>query len=158
MLPHKQVGWGHRTSWEGTQLKHQTQSDQKDIPYHITSCSAIKEKRGGFRRVSHLLLRNWLGISLPKGGGERLPLHHLFYFLLFFRLINFILFNLDTTTPHAPSCLTFIPPFFFPYLIKGERNGASSCVVLHYPPLSTHNTRAVWSNSEVGPALSISLD
>jgi len=45
----------------------------------MTSCSVIKGKRRGFRRFSHLLFRNWLGM----GGGEGLPLHYLFCFSLF---------------------------------------------------------------------------
>jgi len=43
------VAWAARGtgSWEGTQLGQQTQTGQRDIPYHMTSCSAYK---GGRRR------------------------------------------------------------------------------------------------------------
>ena len=50
--PHKWVGWGCTRSWEGTQLGQLTPTDQRAIPYHMTSCSAYKageeEGRGTF--------------------------------------------------------------------------------------------------------------
>ena len=47
--PHQPVGWGCTRSWEGTQLGQLTPTDQRDIPYHITSFSAYKAgKRGTF--------------------------------------------------------------------------------------------------------------
>lgn len=60
-----------------------TQTKQRGIPSHITSCSAIKQGRRCFREVSHLLLGKWLGIGLPMGGGKWLPLHHSFCLLTF---------------------------------------------------------------------------
>ena len=44
-LSHQQVHWGCPRSWEGTQLGQLTPTDQRDIPYHMTSCSAIKVTR-----------------------------------------------------------------------------------------------------------------
>ena len=46
--PHQRVGWGCTRSWEGTQLGQLTPTDQRDIPYHMTSWSAYKA--GGRRR------------------------------------------------------------------------------------------------------------
>lgn len=43
----------------------------------------MKGKIGGLRRVNHVLLRKWLGISLLMRGGEGVTFHHLFCFLLF---------------------------------------------------------------------------
>ena len=40
--------WGCTRSWEGTQLGQLTPTDQRDIPYHMTSWSAYKA--GGRRR------------------------------------------------------------------------------------------------------------
>jgi len=36
---------GMHRSWEGTQLGQLTPTDQKDIPYHMTSCSSCKAGR-----------------------------------------------------------------------------------------------------------------
>ncbi|XP_074989722.1 LOW QUALITY PROTEIN: tubulin alpha-8 chain-like [Calonectris borealis] len=50
--PHQRGGWGGTRSWEGTQPGQLTPTDQMDIPYHMTSCSAIKlggEVDGGCR-------------------------------------------------------------------------------------------------------------
>ena len=47
---HQRVGWGCTRSWEGTQLGQLTPTDQRDIPYHMTSCSAYK---AGGRRHTH---------------------------------------------------------------------------------------------------------
>ena len=41
-LPHQLVGWGCRRRWEGTQAGQLTPPAPRDIPYHVTSCSAIK--------------------------------------------------------------------------------------------------------------------
>ena len=43
--PHQRVGWGCTRSWEGTQLGRLTPTDQRDIPYHMMSCSAYKAGR-----------------------------------------------------------------------------------------------------------------
>ena len=56
--PHQRVGWGCTRSWEGTQLGQLTPTDQKDVPYHMMSHSAIKTggrtKKGGMFRVMAL--------------------------------------------------------------------------------------------------------
>lgn len=59
---HKRLG--------GYASRQMTLTNQGDIPCHMTSCSATKREKRGFREVSHLLLGNWLGIGLPMGGGE----------------------------------------------------------------------------------------
>ena len=53
MLPRQQVGCGWARNWEGIQLGQLTPTDQRDIPYRMTSCSAVKawgkdEERGAF--------------------------------------------------------------------------------------------------------------
>lgn len=40
----KQTNWGWARDWEMTQPGHKTQNGQKGIPYHRTSCLAIKKK------------------------------------------------------------------------------------------------------------------
>ena len=86
--PHQRVGWGC-TSWEGTQLGQLTPTDQRDIPYHMMSCSAYKageeEGRGGYSewcclssqvsvtRDGALLSWRWLNACLPMGSSERIP-------------------------------------------------------------------------------------
>lgn len=58
--PHPPSGvWRCAVSWEGTQAGQLTQTDQRDISHHITSCSEIKLRGGVFGEGSHLL-RDWL--------------------------------------------------------------------------------------------------
>ena len=40
--PHQRGGWGCARSWEGTQLGRLTPADQRDVPYHMMSCSIYK--------------------------------------------------------------------------------------------------------------------
>lgn len=49
----------------------------KSIPFHVTSCLAT-ETEGRVFLGRYPLLGDWLAIVLLVGGGERLPLHHLF--------------------------------------------------------------------------------
>lgn len=51
---------------------------KRAISRRTTSRSVMKRETRGFKGVRHLLLRNWLGIRLPGGGGEQLPLRHSF--------------------------------------------------------------------------------
>ena len=44
-LPLQRVGWDCTRHWEGTQPGQLTPTDQRDIPYQVTLCSAIKAKR-----------------------------------------------------------------------------------------------------------------
>jgi len=57
-----------------------TLTNQRDSAHCIASCLAKKGEIGRFKRVNHVLLRNWLGISLFMGGGEWLTMHHLVWF------------------------------------------------------------------------------
>ena len=60
--PHQRLGWGYTRSWEATQLGQRTPTDQRDIPYHMTSCSAYRA--GGRRRKGGDIWSD--GICLPK--------------------------------------------------------------------------------------------
>ena len=44
--PCQRDGWECTRSWEGTQTGQVTQTDQRDIPYHMMSCSVYKELGG----------------------------------------------------------------------------------------------------------------
>jgi len=67
-LPQRRAGWGCTRSWEGTQPGQLIAPDQRVIPCHMTSCSAMKL---GGKSVGGLLLRSWLGIG-PSIRGEQL--------------------------------------------------------------------------------------
>jgi len=41
-LPHQRVGWGKARSWEGTKPGQPISADRRDVPYHMTLCSATK--------------------------------------------------------------------------------------------------------------------
>lgn len=81
---HRWGGWGYISSWEGTQPEQVTPNDQRDILYHMASCSAHKfggKKRGEISEWCHLssqvtvdhdrvLVWRWLNTCLPMGNGE----------------------------------------------------------------------------------------
>lgn len=68
-----------------------TWTNQKDIPHHKMSCSAITCSIVEVSVISHHLLRHWLDISLVLGHGEWLPLHHFIHFsLLFLPILHFL--------------------------------------------------------------------
>jgi len=71
-------------SWEGTQLRQLTPTDQRDIPYHMITCSAIKAG-GNMDRMEGLwclpfqvtvacegalLSWRWMNTCLPMGSSE----------------------------------------------------------------------------------------
>lgn len=70
-------------SWKGIRLGEPIWTDQRDIPYHIASCSLVKHVGSVFWRKQ--LLKDWMSI-------RRLwfTLHHLFCFLpsSLFKLLN----------------------------------------------------------------------
>jgi len=66
--PHQEFGGVH-ISREGTQAGQRTQMDQRDIPHHLTSCSAIQQRGGVLGEGSHLL-GDWLDIILLERGGK----------------------------------------------------------------------------------------
>jgi len=55
LTPPHQGDWGCTRSWEGTQLGQLTPTDQRDVLYRMTSCSAMKaverRRRGEMFRV-----------------------------------------------------------------------------------------------------------
>lgn len=55
MLHCQWVGWGYVRNWRRTQLRSLSQTVQRDVPYHMISCSAIKAKES--------FPGDWLGIS-----------------------------------------------------------------------------------------------
>lgn len=105
----------HKSLGRGT-TRQMTWPNQSDTPCHITSCSAVNQRRAGFEYVRCLLLGRWLGIGLPIGGGEGLPLHPSFWFVqLFFFLSSSAspsVIKLFLSWPM--SFLTVSLPFLFP--------------------------------------------
>lgn len=59
--PSQWVGWEWARSWKGIQPGKLTWTDQRDVPYHITSCSVVKIVGRVFWRKQPLL-RDWMGI------------------------------------------------------------------------------------------------
>lgn len=84
---HQWEDWGCTRSWEGRQLELLTPTDQRDILYHMTPCSAIKLGR---KLAGGLWLRAWLLVS------NCFQLHKLSFLVLFifvvFLLITLLLF------------------------------------------------------------------
>lgn len=52
------IGWGCAKGCEGTQLEYVTQTDQKDTPYFLTSCSEIK-LGGSLSKVAVAQVGHW---------------------------------------------------------------------------------------------------
>ena len=84
--PRHGASWGSTRSWEGTQPGQLAPTDQRDIPHHTASCSAItpgeRRRKGGHSEIQHLssqvtvrrdaalLSWRWLNTCLPTGSGE----------------------------------------------------------------------------------------
>jgi len=91
ILPCQQGDWGCTGSWEGTQPGQLTPSGQRDIPYHIMSCSAYIS---GGEAGQGLLLRNRLGTSRLAMSNCFSFASLVFWWVLFFSL--FVVFLLIT--------------------------------------------------------------
>ena len=85
-LPPHQVGWWWTKVWEGTQLRHLSQTDQSDAdtPYHTVSCAAIKLE-GDFPGVA--IAQDLDGHSSACDNG--LLLRHFFFFVSGFVLFPY---------------------------------------------------------------------
>lgn len=127
----KHIVWGCARGWKVTQpgwwlMNH------RDIPCHITSCSAIKTEGTVFRSIRHLLFGNWLGISLPMRDDDLLAFHHFFglvsfsFLSLFLQLWNIFYFN--------PQLFLL---FLFPLRTEAGRKWASICVLAPYQGSTT---------------------
>ena len=73
--PHQRVGWGCTRSWEGTWLGQLTPTVQRDIPYHMVSCSAYtaggrRRKGGDIRSGGVCLPKSSLGVMEPCFPGD----------------------------------------------------------------------------------------
>lgn len=88
----------------------------------------------GVKGVQKVRLANRLGISLPMGGGERLPLHHLLC-LVFFLSSPTLVIKQFYIYPQAFLLLLFPCPSH-----QGCEEKVSSCVVLSCLLGLTHNT------------------
>lgn len=132
------ISWG---SWRRLQgnIQHKL---TRDTTRHIMAGLAIKGKRREYREVSHLLPGNRLGIGLPLGHGEWLPLYVLFLFSFFLLPLHLLIYYIFISTAVFS---WFYSSFPLPCPTEG---GGVTCVVLSCPPLSTHKgTRgkeAVW--------------
>ena len=85
-----------------------------------------KRKNMGLWEIGHLLLGNWLGISLPTAGGEWLLLHHLFCFLSSSSTYNSLLKQLicvclSCLDPQVFLLLFFLSSFLVPLRVLSWR-------------------------------------
>lgn len=80
------IGSGVCKRWGADTTGQMTWANQRDIPYHVQWRLAIRGRKR-FRKVSYLLLGNWLGISPHRGGGKWVPLYRFFFF--FFSSFHF---------------------------------------------------------------------
>lgn len=134
------IGWGSCRRLQGNIWHKLT----RDITCCVMAGLAIKGKRREFREVGHLLPKNRLGIGLPLGNGEWLPLHvlFLFSFSLLPLPLHLLIYYIFISTP------VFSSFYSFPLPCPMEGGGVT-CVVLSCSPVLTHNrgTRgktAVW--------------
>ena len=94
--PCQWVGWGCTRSWEGTHLEQLSLTDQRGVPYHMTSCSPIKLR---VRDVGEgwpglLLHGDWLGIGQLVVSNCFLLCYLFFFWDIFFPLLFFSPFTL----------------------------------------------------------------
>lgn len=135
-------------SWEETQPGQMIPSDQRDIPYHVTSCSVYKvgEERGGvghlewwclFSQVTvkgdgALLSWEWLNTCLPLGTSELIPSFPLLVCTAFAFSIKL---SLSPPRSFPAFTLLLLPPFLL--VVEWERG----CVGLDCWLRLNHNHR-----------------
>lgn len=85
---HQRAGWGCMGNWEETQLGQLIPVDQRDIPYHMASCSATNQGGG------------WLGSTTEGLGGIGylvmsicFHLHHLSFYSFIYLIFKLFLIN-----------------------------------------------------------------
>ena len=123
--PHQRAGWGCTRSWEGTQLGQLTPTAQRDIPDHMTSCSAYKAggrrgKAGTIGAMAFVFPSHryawWspafleVAEHLPANGKRRM--NSLFCFALLVRVAFALPIKLSLSQP--TSFLTFTLPILSP--------------------------------------------
>ena len=134
-------------SWEGAQPGQLTQTGQRLIPYHTTSCPAYKaggrRRKGGTFGVMALVFPSnpyvrwspaflgWLNSCLPTGRSERIP-----WFALLACMAFALSVKLSLSQPR--SFLAFTLPILSPI----PPGGASSCMVLKCWLGLNHNTNS----------------
>lgn len=93
-------------------------------PYGIT----LNNKNLGevlfVRSTNYSLLRDWMGFGLFVGGGNRLALHHLFYFFLLSFLFPLLI---KVSLSQTVSLPTFVPPILFLTLLRIRSEQAAVC-------------------------------
>lgn len=120
------IGSGVCKRWGADTTGQMTWANQRDIPYHVQWRLAIRGRKR-FRKVSYLLLGNWLGISLHRGGGKWVPLYRFFFFFFFLFPLLLPLSNMFYFLSQAFLLLCFFSFSFVP-LEVGE-GGSKQAVV-----------------------------
>lgn len=135
-IPPPASRWQCARSWEGTQQEQLTQNDQKDIPCHEMSWSAVKCKGRGFWGKQPLL-KNWLGLGLHLGGGKCLYIT-CFLFVFFFLLSLSFAYKTISTPESSCFCSTYSLPC---PKWEGKGKWTSICVVLSCLPWLTNSRK-----------------
>lgn len=115
------------------------------FPYHITSCLAMKAgAEKGSREEGclqmHLWLRDWLGISLCRGGGKRSSLYHLFLFL-FLSLIK-----VSSCQPMSSLSYTLLILSSIPQGRQGRGREQAAVWMLKCRLESIHHDKVTWNS------------
>ena len=116
---------------------------QRDIPYHITSGSAIKGKRKAFRGLAIFYSgTGWASVHPQDVVSDCLYITCFVFFLSLFFPLSFTYWTIIClfVLSWPPSFLAFIFPFLFPHPTEGDKEWMNDCVVLECPPGLTHIT------------------
>ena len=145
--PHQRVGSGSTRSWERTQLGQLTPTDQRDIPYHMTSCSVYKLQGAGRGAV----IAAWELAGYQSVGGKQLHCASLALYviitiiiilLLLLLLFYFILFQLLNCSYLNPGVFSLLLFWFSPpsHQGQGSEQVAAWCLVAGWGLTMTSTT------------------
>lgn len=136
---------GVRKRLGGDTTRQMTQTDQRDIPCHITSCFAMKKGEEGILEGLAIFCSGtgWASVYPWEVVSDRL-------------CITSACFLSSSTRPllikqflsWCTSFLAFTRPLLFRCPTGGQEKWASSCVVLHCLPGLTHNKDKKLTESE----------
>lgn len=120
-------------------------TNQRNIPWHMKSSSAIKGKSKGLRGVSHILLRNWLSTSL-MGGGKGIAFVSLVFGFFFLSFPLLPLLQLLKTFLHPQFFLLsfFLSSFPTPLRLAGWKWVAVWCLAVYQATNSSSISEVIW--------------
>ena len=133
---------------EGAQLREWIQTDQRDIPYHVTSCPVCDLRGAGWGREAAIVARGWTAlvgrwwavVSFVFLGFFSFPFFPLLHFIIIVVIIISIIFIVIIKLCLLQPTSSFALPILSP-VPQGWGEWVSGCVVFSCWLRLNHDTR-----------------